>query len=85
MIADWVSGKSLGRKRDLQKNEDNKTFRGYMDSKPFFSRMAHSLDYTIDAKQIKIKLNPKKIEVEVTCGEVECVTTVYQMQKYSRT
>ena len=55
-----------------------------MDSKPFFSRMAHSLDYTIDAKQIKINLNPKKIEVEVTCGEVECVTTVYQMQKYSR-
>lgn len=47
--------------------------------------MAHSLDYTIDAKQIKIKLNPKKIDVKVTCGEVECVTTVYQMQKYSRT
>lgn len=47
--------------------------------------MAHSLDYTIDAKQIKINLNPKKIEVKVTCGEVECVTTVYQMQKYSRT
>lgn len=47
--------------------------------------MAHSLDYTIDAKQIKIKQNPKEIRVKVTCGEVECSTTVYQMQKYSRT
>ena len=67
------------------KNEERNHSRGYLALKPFFSRMAHSLDYTIDAKQIKINLNPKKIEVEVTCGEVECVTTVYQMQKYSRT
>lgn len=56
-----------------------------MNWKPFFSRMEHSFDYTIDAKQIKIKQNPKSIEVQITCGEVECLTTVHQMQKYSRT
>lgn len=72
-------------KKGSTEERRQKSFKGYIDWKPFFSRMAHSLDYTIDAKQIKINLNPKKIEVKVTCGEVECVTTVYQMQKYSRT
>ena len=75
--------KALRRERD-KRTKKRRHSRGYTDGAPFFSKMSQALDYTINAKQIKIKQNPKEIKVKVTCGEVECETTVYQMQKYSR-